>query len=314
MTKDTSTVNLNGQLYNTVTGLPVSDTQFTPRPTRSAPNVNGGASPDFHAQPQKSTTLHRKITKRPEAQGHVIMHRPVKVRSAQVKTHPDIKKFAPHPVGAIKPKMMDVGPIAHPHVAKAHAKSIEKSIRKELPSASSIKEQAIKNAIDKTQKKPPLRRRWMPRQRLIGALSAVVALIIFGSYLTYLSMPNLSVRVAAIQAGIDAEYPGYNPDGYSLEGPVAYTDGRVSLKYGANAGPHHYTVSQSRSDWNSDAVLDNYVSPRAGTNYIPYTERGLVIYTYENNAAWVNGGVLYTIEGDAPLSSEQIRRIATSLL
>jgi hypothetical protein len=136
----------------------------------------------------------------------------------------------------------------------------------------------------------------------------------FGGYLTYLNMPNISVRVAAMQAGIDASYPSYNPDGYSLSGPVKYTDGRVTLSYNANGGPQNYTINQSRSSWNSDAVLDNYVAPRAGTNYIPYTERGLVIYTYDNNAAWVNGGILYTIEGNAPLSSEQIRRIATSLL
>jgi hypothetical protein len=60
-------------------------------------------------------------------------------------------------------------------------------------------------------------------------------------------------------------------------------------------------------------VLDNYVKEKAGDNYITYNERGLTIYTYNSNAAWVNNGVLYTIDGDAPLSSDQIRRIATSL-
>lgn len=127
-------------------------------------------------------------------------------------------------------------------------------------------------------------------------------------------MPNLSVRVAAAQAGINAGYPNYHPDGYALAGPVTFSDGRVSMNFKANGGNHTFTINQSKSGWNSDAVLDNYVSPRAGSSYIPYTERGLTIYTYDNNAAWVNGGILYTVEGDAPLSSEQIRRIATSLL
>lgn len=127
-------------------------------------------------------------------------------------------------------------------------------------------------------------------------------------------MPNLSVRVAAIQAGIDASYPDYRPDGYSLNGPVTYADGRVTMNFTANGGPQEFKISQSESTWDSEAVLDNYIAPRAGADYIPYTERGLTIYTYDNNAAWVNGGILYTIEGNAPLSSEQIRRIATSLL
>ena len=86
------------------------------------------------------------------------------------------------------------------------------------------------------------------------------------------------------------------------------------MKFAANGGPQNYTVTQTKSSWDSTAVLDNYVTPRAGVSYIPYTERGLTIYTYGNNAAWVNGGILYTIEGNAPLSSEQIRHIATSLI
>ena len=326
MSKETTTVNLNGQLYDAVTGLPVSDNQQTARQASHVPHANRSTSIDFHARPQRSVTLHRKVTHRPTPAKHQIINSHVRTRVAEVNTHPQIKKFAAHPVGAVKPnvpaqktaqrshRMMDIGPVVHPHVAKAHALATKKSLPQKTPSAVSIKERAIKNAIEKTHKKPPLRNRWLPRQKLVGVLSALIALVLFGGYLTYLNMPNLSVRVAAIQAGIDADFPSYNPDGYSLNGPVKYTDGSVTLSYKANGGPHKYAVNQSRSSWNSDAVLDNYVSPRAGTNYIPYTERGLVIYTYGNNAAWVNGGVFYTIEGDAPLSSEQIRRIATSLL
>lgn len=43
------------------------------------------------------------------------------------------------------------------------------------------------------------------------------------------------------------------------------------------------------------------------------SERGLTIFTYKNNAIWVNGGILYSISGDASLSGDQIRQIATSL-
>jgi hypothetical protein len=39
----------------------------------------------------------------------------------------------------------------------------------------------------------------------------------------------------------------------------------------------------------------------------------LTIYTYADNAAWVNNGVLYTIKANTTLSNDQIQRIATSL-
>jgi hypothetical protein len=33
-----------------------------------------------------------------------------------------------------------------------------------------------------------------------------------------------------------------------------------------------------------------------------------------DKAAWVNGGTLYVVQGNAPLSSEQIQKIASSTL
>jgi hypothetical protein len=152
------------------------------------------------------------------------------------------------------------------------------------------------------------------RQRVVAILSATLAIVLLGGYVTYLNMPALSVRVAAAQAGIDAGYPNYRPDGYALNGPVTYSQGEVAMNFKANGGNQTFTLNQSKSGWDSAALLDNYVTPKAGSDYTPYTERGLTIYTYGNNAAWVNGGILYTIQGNAPLSSTQMREIATSLL
>jgi hypothetical protein len=46
-----------------------------------------------------------------------------------------------------------------------------------------------------------------------------------------------------------------------------------------------------------------------------FLDKGKTIYLYNNgaNAAWVNGGVLYQITGNANLSSDQIVSIADSL-
>jgi hypothetical protein len=318
---DKKTITINGQHYDAVTGLPAensSSESTSDQPRHHTPAVQ------LHGTPQRSVTLHRKSLKKPMP---AIVKRNVHAASVHksMDIHPNVRRFAPHPVGAITPrpvqKIDDNVHIPHPHVVKAHAQSAAKadSLTSRLPTASEKKDAAVQHAVANTHKQHKTHRlsfneRFKPRQRITAVLSAAFAVVLLGGYFTYLNMPALSVRVAAAQAGIDANYPNYRPDGYSLTGPVTFSDGRVAMNFQANGGNKGFSISQSKSGWNNEAVLDNYVSPRAGVNYIPYTERGLTIYTFDDSAAWVNGGILYTIDGDAPLSSEQIRRIATSLL
>ena len=125
-------------------------------------------------------------------------------------------------------------------------------------------------------------------------------------------MPSLSVRIASIQAGISATYPEYSPNGYSLNGPVQFSDNEVVINFRANTGNTKFVIKQSKSSWDSSAVK-NKVSNDSKGEFITTEEKGLTIYTYNGNASWVNGGILYAITGDAPLSGDQIRRIATSL-
>ncbi len=156
----------------------------------------------------------------------------------------------------------------------------------------------------------PTARHWGRRLSIAGAM---VALLAFGGYLTYHNMPAIATRMAAAQAGINASFPSYQPSGYSLAGGISQQQGSVLMKFAANAGPGTFTLTQSRSDWDSSAVLANYVLPSFGRNFATTTSRGLTIYSTHNAAAWVNGGILYTIKGNAPLSSEQVARIAASM-
>lgn len=314
-------VTIDGQQYDPVSGLPVSS-EPAAKPSASAKSitVRPATAKVLHGGPQKSVTLHRKSLKKPVPLNRTVLkyHNAPKLMDVARPRHTQVAKFAPHPVGALEPaapKSIDIGPVTHPHVAKAHAKSLakEQALTKSI-TASEVKDQAVKTAVANTHKQAPLKNKFRPRQRIIAVLSAVLAVVLLGGYVTYLNMPALSVRVAAAQAGIDANYPDYRPDGYALNGPVTYSDGKVSMNFKANAGNQDFTLNQSKSGWDSQALLDNYIAPHAGSDYIPYTERGLTIYTYGDNAAWVNGGILYTIEGNAPLSSSQMRRIATSLL
>jgi hypothetical protein len=322
MTKS-ETITIEDQVYDALTGLPVSaSTPSSSIKVTVSSHKQLSTATTLHGGPQRSVTLQRKFLKKPVPLKHqIVKHASAKhmdiARPAQTaQRNGTIRRFAPHPAGALAAPQapVDIAPVAHPHVVKAHARSATAVSPVRASNASELKENVIRNAIANTHKKPALKDRLRVKQRTAGIVGATFALVLLAGYFTYLNMPALSVRVAAAQAGIDASYPNYRPDGYALNGPVTYSDGKVAMNFKANGSNDAFTVSQSKSGWDSAALLNNYVSPKAGSDYIPYTERGLTIYTYGDNAAWVNGGILYTIEGDAPLSSSQMRRIATSLL
>ena len=125
-------------------------------------------------------------------------------------------------------------------------------------------------------------------------------------------MPAISVRVAASRAGVNAKYPEYKPNGYSIDGPVAFSPGQVKINYKSNGNDWKYSVMQQNSNWDSSAVLDNKVLPETN-NYETLSQKGLTIYRYSNKTSWVNGGVLYTIDGNASLSNDQVLRIVDSM-
>ena len=181
-----------------------------------------------------------------------------------------------------------------------------------------IKQQAIQEATDKMltrqQRKEvkPAKNTSLWR-RLVSVGSTAIAVLLLGAYFTYINMPALSTRIAASQAGINASYPNYQPSGYSLNGPVAYQQGSVIMKFAANGSNENFTLAQTRSEWDSSAVLENYIKPKSHDKYTTTAANGLTIYSYGTHAAWVNAGILYTVDGNAELAPEQIQKIAASL-
>lgn len=349
------TVTINGRAYDAVTGLPiesivVTDPNKTPIKKKPAPAPAKKAAPStsrgtanaegIHSTVQRSQTLHRRATKKPEAP-----HKPITKRSspgrhmdfakstnvARFAKHPDTKTSttAPKTVTAtaskpatiskpvIKQSKPDKLARVHPMAQKAFERTTAKkpaAAPAKAATAKEVKDAAIAKALDapkpKVARKKKADKKSLRKLIIIGAIALVV---ILGLFAAWRLIPNISVGVAAAQAGIEATYPEYTPDGYSLSQPVTFGDGEVNLKFNSNSNDNYYTVSQTRSSWDSSAVLDNVVAPAAGANYVTTKERGLTIYTYETNAAWVNGGILYEITSKAPLSGDQIRRIATSL-
>ena len=177
-----------------------------------------------------------------------------------------------------------------------------------------MKNEAIEKALSNeiiSNKKARRRQKKGGALRWLNTFSVGFAVMLLGGYLTYLSMPNISIKMAAVQSGIDAKYPSYKPDGYALNGPIKFKSGEVSMKYAYADGSSGYTITQQKSGWNSSAVKEFFSEKHKNPNTTMID--GLTIYSGGKEAAWVNGGILYQISGDANLSSSQIEKIATSL-
>lgn len=145
-----------------------------------------------------------------------------------------------------------------------------------------------------------------------GVVVSIAIIFATGAYLWKLNFPNLAFKIASSKAGINATMPGYVPDGYTLKGSIQTTPGSVS--YSLVNADNKIAVSQSKTDWDSQALAENYVSPKA-ENYLAIQAQGLTIYMMGNNqASWVNKGTWYRIESpNQPLTQEQVIKMATSL-
>lgn len=310
----TQTIVINGRHYDTHSGLPVdAPVDNSPRVRVQAGTMSGG----IHAPLQKSQTLNRKFVQKTTNTQPAVPRPTSGPKHMDIARSSSISRFASHPV--VKPVTTSdqdmVMPLSHPMIQKAHQSVAQKNQAAQASHTPSsvLKNEAIAKALN-TPKKPaakdPIKKRF-PRAFSVG--TATLAVLLLAGYVTYLNMPTISIRVAAVQSGINATYPDYQPSGYRLDGPIAYNDGEVSMKFAANAGPQSFYIREQRSNWNSSAVLENYVRPKVGSDYNTHTQSGLTIYTFDSKAAWVNGGILYTVDGNAPLSNDQILRIATSL-
>lgn len=314
--------------------------------------ARGVAKPNIHRTVQHSQTLSRRYVKKPltlettsadQQQSMVATYSPMSLNQFTVKQAQPIQKFSQPAQVKVATQRADLPSQAHPVAQRAtsHAKDASSLQRQR---ASQQQRQSLDNRVSQTQQQPaqtmqlkssadikndailaamnremtPPKKTRAKKQRSSGkwarfmSLSAAsLAIVMLAGYFTYLNMPNLSLRMAAVQSGIDAKYPGYSPDGYALNGPINFKDGEVSMKFAYADNAHDFTLTQQKSSWDSTAVRQ-YVDSRSDNTSATQID-GLTIYTYEGNAAWVNGGILYTLSGDARLSNEQIQRIATSM-
>lgn len=193
------------------------------------------------------------------------------------------------------------------------------------PSARELKDQAIKKALaeatlktseEKVSKKTQAKKEnkiHFGMGRVVLALASAAVAVFAIVYFVNLNMPDISLRVAAMQTGINASYPGYVPRDYNISS-ITSENGKVTMNFVNNNANTTFTLVEEASSWDSNALMTNFVKPTYGDNYSIVREQGLTIYISNSNAAWVNGGVSYKITADSNiLTNKQIKSIATSL-
>ena len=333
-------IEINGKKYNAETGQQLSSGQVThtseQKRTRglmidgfSAPHKTRKKTPPataLHQAQQKSKKLHAaaakksapkaikavatKTTASSEANSQVASHRAAFInekradRAKQYQKSQSINKFSQlsQMIQAAASPTVDTTPAVQVPTPRVEAQPEPRRPEPaDVPAEEKIKQP---NWFSRMRQRQP---------KLLPTVAGVAVVLLLAGYVTYLNLPNMALRVAASRAGFDASLPGYKPAGFSLDGPIAYSPGQITIQFSSNSDERTFTLAQRESTWDSQSLLDNYVV-RENKKYATFQEKGLTVYVYDNsNATWVDGGIWYTITGDSLLSSEQLLKIAGSL-
>lgn len=255
-------------------------------------------------QPERAAEA--KILKKSEIKLNVVSLDKEPEKKAEKKTEANVVK-----VEEAKAKV----PVPQP---KPTAKA-QKEISQPKPTAKEQKEAAIAKAIVETKSLPETRRRRSSERvhfgfrRVVLAMACAAAAVFAIVYFVNQSTPNISLKVAAMQSGIDAKYPAYVPRDFSLS-DITSENGRITLNFHNASTSESFTIVEEKLNWDSNALLANYVRDTYRDDYTQVEEQGLTIYISGSDACWANGGVVYKLKTTSgSLTKKQIKAIAVSL-
>lgn len=273
--------------------------------TQGSANMNAGAN---MAQAQSATP----------ARGANVAH----TQSANTTTTAATQAGSPVKVEFKANVIMPQADMSHVHaqMRARRAQTIDNANAAPRVTGKEMKEKAIQGALAKAAREPKVQVKAFGRvrigwQRVALALSCAVAIVLAVVYFVNINTPNISLKVAAMQSGIEASYPSYTPRDFSLT-DITSENGKITLNFKNAEGNVAYSITEERSSWDSNALLTNYVKTNFETDYSAVKEQGLTLYISSNNSevVWVNGGVLYKIKvKSGSLTKKQITTIATSL-
>ncbi len=159
----------------------------------------------------------------------------------------------------------------------------------------------------------PKTKKTSSHKRIFTISSATFSALLLIGFFVFQNAPGAEFRLAASRAGIHASLPSYKPSGFAVNGPTEYAPGQITIRFANNKSKQSYALTQKSSSWNSDGLLENFVSS-SSANYQAIKDKGRTVYIYnDNNATWVDGGIWYQIEATAGLNSSQLINIVNSI-
>lgn len=176
------------------------------------------------------------------------------------------------------------------------------------PRQADLFEAAIANAKAHEQPQHKIKRK--TSSKILNVTAGFAAFLVLAGFVAYLNMSAIEVRVASVRAGFSAQLPGYTPTGYTRVGGIRAQQGVIAATY--RSGSSSYTLQQQTSDWDSQTLYDNVVAV-ADDKSETVSGQGRTVYVYGNKAAWVDGGVLYSVQTAGDISKDEILSIATSM-
>ena len=186
--------------------------------------------------------------------------------------------------------------------------------------AKQIKEQEIQKAISATNRSLPQQKSSKQRSQRIGfgfrklilATACAAAAVFAVIYFVGANTTDISMKVAAMQTGIDAHYPGYVPRGFSLTDIIS-ENGKITLNFKNSLDGEAFSIIEEKVNWKASDLKKEFVEPTYNS-YTVITEGEIDIYVNGSNAAWLKDDVFYRISTTSgSLTKKQIVTIAINL-
>ena len=237
---------------------------------------------------------------------------------AQQTNQPQLRQATQNDMSAMQKNQLQQLAAARMAQQREMAKMQQEKVQQAKMSSQEMKQEAISKVLNRVSKTEPKKKNNKTKvhfgfKRIVLATFCAAVAVFAIVYFVNLNAPNISLKVAAMQSGIEATYPAYVPRDFSLS-DITSENGKVVLSFKNSSANESFTITEESSSWDSNALLSNFVKSEYGDCYTIIREQGLTLYVCDSNAAWVNSGVVYklkTISGS--LSKKQIKSIAVSL-
>lgn len=170
-------------------------------------------------------------------------------------------------------------------------------------------ELAIAQATSHEQKAP--KQRLSMKRKLANAGAIVIALLVIGSFVAYLNLPAIEVNFASKDVGFNVIMPNYQALGFTFDGPVKTSNGVVAMHFAS--GDSAFTLTQQASDWDNQTLADSLATQTDTMPKIIQSNDHTIYMLHTNQATWVDGGIRYSLSGNANLNTQEITAVADSL-